>query len=277
MRPSSETSQKRVLLRFKGTIAGVLIFVLIDLSILHTPVRIIIFLILYYFFLLFKSYDFKTACLTPMILTLLTLMGKNPYEASIYRLIYMAIGLVIAYFSTKYFLPFNSKDAIKKFTRSYYNLSKDMLSFELNNLIDKSILKELNNKLLLGKLYEDKIILNNESTKIKSVKDFLYNERILLNSIYFLFYSLHRAPINKITLNKFNYALSFIYKDSKEHINYNESTLLEKVRYNIKNNFRDIKTYEEKLISINICRVILRLERSKNLMKKLSSDLEESL
>ena len=272
LRPRSEVSNERGILRFKGTVVGVLIFVLIDLSILHTPVRIIIFLILYYFFLLFKSYDFKIACITPMVLTLLTLMGRNPYETSIFRLIYMAIGLIIAYFATKYFLPFNSKDALKKHMKAYYNLSKEMLNFEYNSLINEVKLKDLYNKLLLGKLYEDKIILNNEATKINCVKDFVYNQRILLNNIYFLFYSLHRAPINDVTLNNFKNAIASIYDNSKGSINYDEDALLNKISYNIKNNFKDIKTYEEKMISVNICRVILRLQRSKNLIKEFYSN-----
>lgn len=96
LKPTVEMSNKMTFLRFKGTIVGVLIFVLIDLTIIHTPIRFTIFFVLYYCFLLSKTYDLKIACMTPLVLTMLTLMGSNPCKASIYRLIYMFIGVIIA-------------------------------------------------------------------------------------------------------------------------------------------------------------------------------------
>lgn len=179
-------------------------------------------------------------------------------------------------FAIKYFLPFNTKDALKKYTKSYYDLSRDMLSFKENDTIDANLLEKLNNKLLLGKLYEDKIVLNNESTNVKCVQEFTRNERVLLNNIYFLFYSLYKTPINKESLkNKFIYEVNFIYKNCTPSSNdYNKNYLLKQMKEYVRNIFNATTISHEKLISINFYRIILRLEKSKYLIEKISSTLE---
>ena len=209
-----------------------------------------------------------------MALGLFSMLGHTFYQAALFRFTYITIGVIIGYFATKYIFPFSTKDAIKNFSKSYYDLSKEMLTFGFNNEINETLLKELNNKLLLGKLYEDKLLLNNSENNIQYVKDYAYNQRILMNNIYFLFYSLYKKPISPSSLNKFKDEINRIYEGcSLVSIDYDEETLLKQIKDNIKNSFSHIRSYDGKLISINLYRIILRLEISRNLREKFCSTL----
>ena len=272
VQPYTESSKERFLLRFRGTIVGIVIFLIITLFIPYVPVKIIIFLLLYYMYLFIKGYDNKMACVTSMILGLFSLLGENAYQTTFYRFIYMAIGIAIGYLGTKFLFPYSTLDSLRNFTKNYFNLSKDTITYAFNRKIDDELLKELNDRLLKGKLYEDKILLNNSKNNIDYIKDFTYNQRILMNNIYFLFYSLHNNPIDDETLNIFKMQLNDMYKtSSRSHVNYDEEAFLKEMRLEIKNSFNTIDSYQSKLILVNLYRIYLRLEISKNLGERIKT------
>lgn len=269
LQPCIENSNKSIISRFKGTVSGILLFIIIYFSFPTIPEKIVVLALIYYIYLFVKKSDLKVSFITAMALGLFSMLGHTFYQAAFLRFTYITIGILIGYFATKYIFPFSTKDAIKNFSKSYYDLSKEMLTFGFDNEINKTLLKELNNKLLLGKLYEDKLLLNNSKNNIKYVKDYAYNQRILMNNIYFLFYSLYKKPISSNSLNKFKNEINKVYESCKvPSINYNEETLLKEIKSNIKNSFKDIHSYDGKLISINLYRIILRLEISRNLREK---------
>lgn len=272
LQPYTESSKQRFLLRFKGTIIGIIIFLIVTIFIPYIPIKIVIYLLLYYTYLFIKGYDNKMACITAMILGLFSLLGDSAYETTFYRFIYLAIGIVIGYLGTKFLFPYSTLDSLKNFTRNYFNLSKETITYAFNEKIDDKLLKELNDRLLKGKLYEDKILLNNSNNNIDYIKDFTYNQRILMNNIYFLFYSLHDNPIDDETLNIFKTQLNDMYKtSSRNHIDYDEEAFLKKMRLEIKNSFNTIDSYQSKLILVNLYRIYLRLEISKNLGERIKT------
>ena len=239
IQPYTENSRQRFLLRFRGTIIGIIIFMIITLFVPILSIKIVIYLLLYYMYLFFKNYDNKMACITPIVLGIFTLLGDNAYETTLYRFIYMAIGILIGYLGTKYLFPYNTIDSLKNFIKSYINLSEETITYAFKKNIDENLLKELNNRLLQGKLYEDKILLNNGSNNVKYIKDFTYNQRILMNNIYFLFYSLYKTPIDDSVLNQFKKELTDIYKvNSRDYIEYDEETFLKQIR--IKNKIKKL-------------------------------------
>ena len=270
IQPYTENSRQRFLLRFRGTIIGIIIFMIITLFVPILSIKIVIYLLLYYMYLFFKNYDNKMACITPIVLGIFTLLGDNAYETTLYRFIYMAIGILIGYLGTKYLFPYNTLDSLKNFTKSYFNLSKDTITYAFNNKIDEELFKELNDRLIKGKLYEDKILLNNGSNNVKYIKDFTYNQRILMNNIYFLFYSLYKTPIDDSVLNQFKKELTDIYKvNSRDYIEYDEETFLKQIRIKNKNNFNSIDSYQGKLVLINLNRIYSRLQISKDLGERI--------
>ena len=166
IQPYAENSKQRFLLRFKGTIIGIIIFMIITFFIPYLPIRVAIYLSLYYIYLFLNQYDSKVACITPIVLGVFVLLGDNAYQTTFYRFIYMAIGILIGYLGTKYLFPYNTIDSLKNFIKSYINLSEETITYAFKKNIDENLLKELNNRLLQGKLYEDKIMLNNSNNNI---------------------------------------------------------------------------------------------------------------
>ena len=183
----------------------------------------------------------------------------------------MAIGILIGYLGTKYLFPYNTIDSLKNFIKSYINLSEETITYAFKKNIDENLLKELNNRLLQGKLYEDKIMLNNSNNNIKYVKDFAYNQRILMNNIYFLFYSLYKTPFDEKAINKFKKQLEHMYKtNSRYYINYDEEIFLRKVKSINKNTINKVESFEGKLILINLYRIYSRFQISKNLAERIN-------
>lgn len=270
VQPYAETSKERFLLRFKGTIVGIIIFTLIMVFIPWLYVKVTLYLLLYYAYLFFDDYDSKIACITPIALGVFVLLGDNAYETSFYRFIYMAIGILIGYLGTKYLFPYNTLDSLKNFTKSYFNLSKDTIDYAFKNKIDDDLLLELNKRLLKGKLYEEKILLNNGKNNVKYIKEFTYNQRILMNHIYFLFYSLNKKQVYSEILDKLKAQFDDITKDNlMMYMNYDEEEFLKQLKIENKNYFDSINNYEYKLVLINLYRIYSRLEVSKNLREKI--------
>ena len=271
IQPYAENSKQRFLLRFKGTIIGIIIFMIITFFIPYLPIRVAIYLSLYYIYLFLNQYDSKVACITPIVLGVFVLLGDNAYQTTFYRFIYMAIGILIGYLGTKYLFPYNTIDSLKNFIKSYINLSEETITYAFKKNIDENLLKELNNRLLQGKLYEDKIMLNNSNNNIKYVKDFAYNQRILMNNIYFLFYSLYKTPFDEKAINKFKKQLEHMYKtNSRYYINYDEEIFLRKVKSINKNTINKVESFEGKLILINLYRIYSRFQISKNLAERIN-------
>ena len=271
IQPYAENSKQRFLLRFKGTIIGIIIFMIITLFIPYLPIRVAIYLSLYYIYLFLNQYDSKVACITPIVLGVFVLLGDNAYQTTFYRFIYMAIGILIGYLGTKYLFPYNTIDSLKNFIKSYINLSEETITYAFKKNIDENLLKELNNRLLQGKLYEDKIMLNNSNNNIKYVKDFAYNQRILMNNIYFLFYSLYKTPFDEKAINKFKKQLEHMYKtNSRYYINYDEEIFLRKVKSINKNTINKVESFDGKLILINLYRIYSRFQISKNLAERIN-------
>ena len=271
IQPYAENSKQRFLLRFKGTIIGIIIFMIITFFIPYLPIRVAIYLSLYYIYLFLNQYDSKVACITPIVLGVCVLLGDNAYQTTFYRFIYMAIGILIGYLGTKYLFPYNTIDSLKNFIKSYINLSEETITYAFKKNIDENLLKELNNRLLQGKLYEDKIMLNNSNNNIKYVKDFAYNQRILMNNIYFLFYSLYKTPFDEKAINKFKKQLEHMYKtNSRYYINYDEEIFLRKVKSINKNTINKVESFEGKLILINLYRIYSRFQISKNLAERIN-------
>ncbi len=270
IQPYAENSKQRFILRFRGTIIGIGLFMAITLFLPYLPIRVAIYLFLYYIYLFFKGYDSKIACITTIVLGIFVLLGDNAYETTFFRFIYMAIGILIGYLGTKYLFPYNTIDSLKNFTKSYFNLSKETIIYAFNHKIDEDLLLELNNRLLKGKLYEDKIILNNSNNNIIYIKDFTYNQRILMNHIYFLFYTLYKYPIDDNILDKFKKQLNDMYMTNlRNYIDYDEESFLEELRVQNKNNFNYTDSYQEKLVLMNLYRIYSRLQISKNLGERI--------
>lgn len=272
VQPYAENSRERFTQRFIGTVGGIVLFVTIILLFHSQNIKIILFLILYYIYMFMKDYDKKIICITAIVLGVFFMLGKNPYETIFYRFIFMGVGIAVGYLGTKYILPFDNKTALRNFTKSYYDLSKNMLNFGFNSPCDSKLLSSLSSEIFIGKLLEDKIILNNSNINISHINQFVYNERILNNNIYFLFFSIHNLPVKDELLNHFKNDLKIIYENSL-NCQCNEEYISKILKEKFKDSFYEIDNSTFKLISINIYRILLRFEISNLLIKEINNSL----
>ncbi|MGG7078152.1 FUSC family protein [Clostridium sardiniense] len=268
VQPYIETSQKRFGGRFKGTVLGIILFSIIDILLPYTTIKILIFIILYYIFTISKDYTLKMLCTTTVGIGVFSMITSAPAKGDFYRFIFMAIGTFIAYLGTKYIFPYSLKDALKRLTKSYYLLGIDMIKDILNDNINIDLAYKFNEKLMISKLYESKIIINNSTINLNEINKFLYNQRALNNDIYFIFFSIFNNEINKCDLLTLRNNVTLIINDTS--ISSNDKYLsLDSI--DTTKDFESIKDSEEKLIYITIYRIIKRLKISNGLINDLNN------
>lgn len=268
VQPYIETSQKRFGGRFKGTVLGIILFSIIDILLPYPTIKILIFIILYYIFTISKDYTLKMLCTTTVGIGVFSMITSAPAKGDFYRFIFMAIGTFIAYLGTKYIFPYSLKDALKRLTKSYYLLGIDMIKDILNDNINKGLAYKFNEKLMMSKLYESKIIINNSTINLNEINKFLYNQRALNNDIYFIFFSIFNNEINKCDLLTLRNNIVLILNDTS--ISSNDKYLsLDSI--DTTKDFESIKDSEEKLIYITIYRIIKRLKISNGLINDLDN------
>lgn len=251
--PLFEDSKKRFSKRFKGTLLGLLIFFLVYMLIDNTLIEGLIFIGMYYIYVINKDFGIKTMCTTSVSLGLFSIVSRTPYKAISYRFSFVVLGIIIGYLANKYLLPYDSTRARKRITSLYYELNKEILSFTLKNPINDYFFRILSEKMFLSKLYESKLI----SFKNDLMKEFIHNQRILNNTIFFLFFSIKDNKEKTKIINKF---ISEI----------NNINIKEFDKKYFEEKFFTLKSNEEKLIFTNLHRILIREEKSKALMEELS-------
>lgn len=266
VQPYIETSKKRFSGRFEGTIFGIILFSIIDIFIPYSNLKIFIFIILYYIFTISKSYPLKMMCTTTVGIGVFSMITNEPTRGGFYRFIFMSIGTFIAYLGTKYIFPYSLKDALKRLTKSYYLLGLDMIKDILNDNIDKDLAYKFNEKLLLSRLYESKIIMNNSTIKLNDVNKFLYNQRILNNNIYFIYFSIFHGEIDNKALITLRYNINLTMNNTFTSYN---SNYVSPDLINTSKIFKSLKENDENLIYINTYGIIKRLKISKSLINSL--------
>lgn len=264
IQPYSEIAENRSNLRFKGTVVGIIIFTIIDIIIKVKDLKILIILCAYYIYIYVKQYDKKITCITVVVLGMISI-GNNNLEFAIFnRFIYISIGIILAHLGTKYIFPYSSFDSIKKFIKNDYELSKKMLLKGCMKIGESDSIEEINEFILLSKLMENKIVLNNGGLKEDTIRKFVYNERILNNNIYFLFYNLNKYNLNKKIVDQICYILKQLSLEYSD-ISLDKKIGIENIKKNIKLHFQNLSGIKYKLIYINLYRIAIRIENSNKL------------
>ncbi|WP_297633111.1 FUSC family protein [uncultured Clostridium sp.] len=262
--PFFENTKKRFPKRFKGTLLGIILFVLVYVFIKNIYVEGAVFIGMYYLYVISKDFQIRTMCTATVSLGLFAIVTKEPVHGIAYRLGFVVLGIVIGYLGTKYIMPYNIKDAIKSLVNNYYKLSKEILEFSISSVSDDYYYKVLSEKVILSKLYESKIISNNAILKNDKISDFIYNQRILNNTIYFTIFFFKNNGVNEKILNGINYNIN-----EKE-----EEEILRKIKEHFKKEFQNLWTNEEKLAFMNIQRIVIRLDKSERLKDSIITTIE---
>ncbi|WP_297521005.1 FUSC family protein [uncultured Clostridium sp.] len=278
IQPYSELSSKKIPVKFKGTLLGIGIFLALTIFIPLNKYQLIIFLVFYYFYIILSESTLKTGLLTATVLGLVSISEIDPQIAAFDRLLFISLGILIGYLATKHILPFTLKDSLKKFTKNHYLLTKDIVHDGFKFHHNKLLLTDLNDKVFISKLIENKILSNNSHLNSTVVKKFIYNQRILNNELYFLFFALCKKPQSKEIIQNLNenIKLSFTRHSCDYYI---EEDLINDIKNVEKASLLKLKENEERLLFISTYKIIRRFEISNNLLlsiDKLLNEIEES-
>ncbi|MGL4989899.1 MAG: hypothetical protein ACRC57_01860, partial [Sarcina sp.] len=146
----------------------------------------------------------------------------------------------------------------------YQKLSKEILEFMFENPTNDYFYKILGEKVVLSKLYESKLV----STENANIKAFIYNQRILNNTIYFLAFLIREnSSKDKIIEDFKNFIVNIDIKD--EDVKYTEEQILNKFEKKFKDEFDKITDNTERLAVINLYRIIVRMKKSNSLIKDI--------
>lgn len=266
--PFIEDSNKRFPKRFKGTLLGIVIFLGTYLLIDNIYIKGLVFIVLYYIYVISKDFTIKTMCTASVGLGLFAIVTNDPAHGIVYRFIFVGIGIVVGYLGTRFIFPYDIKVSSNKLIKCYFNLSSEILEFAFNNDINDYFFKMLNEKLLISKLYETKLIINNNISEFHKINAFVYNQRILNNTIYFLFFSLKNNPNSKDIITTLKDSIDNINLEQSE-LKYNEDALLKKMKDIYLEKSFDLHNNEEKLAFINLERILLRVNYSKDLINSI--------
>ncbi|MGL4760660.1 MAG: FUSC family protein [Sarcina sp.] len=268
MDPLLEDSKKRFPERFKGTLIGIALFAIIYVVIDNIIIQGIIFIVLYYIYVITKDFRLKTMCTATVGLGLFAIVTQSPGYGIFYRLSFVAIGIAVGYIASKYLFPYKSATAKTKIINIYYTLSKEILEFAFNNPIDEYYFKILGEKLMLSKLYESKLVSRND----EEVKEFILNQRILNNTIYFLLFSIRDNEQKDKILKDFKRYIDEVEDYSKDELK-DEVAIIQKIKRKFETNFYEIEGNSEKLLFINLYRIVVRMRESKILLEKIKGEV----
>ncbi|MGL4991141.1 MAG: FUSC family protein, partial [Sarcina sp.] len=155
--PLFEDSKKRFSKRFKGTLLGIGIFLLVYIFVPNIILEGIIFITLYYIYVITKDFGIKTMCTAAVSLGLFAIVTNNPAHGVTYRIVFVIIGIAIASLGNKYLFPYNASKSMNKIIYLYQKLSKEILEFMFENPTNDYFYKILGEKVVLSKLYESKL------------------------------------------------------------------------------------------------------------------------
>ncbi|MGL4654423.1 MAG: FUSC family protein [Sarcina sp.] len=268
MDPLIEDSKKRFPKRFKGTLLGIAIFLVVYFTVKSIVIQGIIFIGFYYVYVIAKDFGVKTMCTAVVGIGLFGIVTQEPRQGAMYRLVFMIIGIIIGYLASRYILPYNLTKSKNRIMSIYHTLSKEILDFAFNNPINDYYFKILSEKLMLSKLYESKLVARND----EEIKEFIFNQRILNNTIYFLLYSIKDNEQKDKVVEDFKKYILEVEAYNNNEIK-DEVAIIKKIKRKFKNGFHEIESNEEKLLFINLYRIVIRMRESKILLEKVKGEI----
>lgn len=212
IQPYEEETVAKAKKRFKGTILGVLIYLIIYTVILKAiPIQILMIILLFLYYT-FADYDKKVVCTALLVLSLQGQGGEILLPA-IYRFSYVFIGGIIALIVNKYVFPYSKSNIIKDLEDRYVELTENIIK-ELRTAINQDGFNNdnvfklmLNCSFLEAKLIGDKKFEDNES-----FKEFIKKRSKLIREMRFFILLVHYSKwqvsasefsIDKTYLNNF--------------------------------------------------------------------------
>ncbi|RDY25709.1 FUSC family protein [Romboutsia weinsteinii] len=236
--PYLESSRIKSVDRLIGTIIGLIIFEIVFSIVKEDSLRGIVILAVGYLSNYPQTYR------TKMIFTTISALGAASIGSNIDELIarrlgFVLLGVIIASIVNRIILPYRMKDVtnqtICKSVARNKELLEEIYRYSVNNLNEYKV----RSLIVLNKMENEKVNINNNTIQSKKIESFLDNQRIMLNNVYFLFNNIRKKNLVSIdiqyTFNKIN---MFINGEISE--------------LEIDNEFKRLKYSNDRLVFIDI-------------------------
>lgn len=185
IQPYKEVTIRKSKDRIQGTIIGVLLVIVVFMIFKNTQVRMLSILFMGYLNPYAQRYRNMVICITFSAVASLAITENITVILGGERLFFVAIGVIIALIGSKYIIPYNIENTnqyiIKNYNKLRFQLKKDINTSQVEDGI----------KLLyvLPAFFEEKLVSLNTGEKLKELKEFSKNQRLIINNLYEKYYN----------------------------------------------------------------------------------------
>lgn len=185
IQPYKEVTIRKSKDRIQGTIIGVLLVIVVFMIFKNTQVRMLSILFMGYLNPYAQRYRNMVICITFSAVASLAITENITVILGGERLFFVAIGIIIALIGSKYIIPYNIENTnqyiIKNYNKLRFQLKKDINTSQVEDGI----------KLLyvLPAFFEEKLVSLNTGEKLKELKEFTKNQRLIINNLYEKYYN----------------------------------------------------------------------------------------
>ena len=185
IQPYKEVTIRKSKDRIQGTIIGVLLVIVVFMIFKNTQVRMLSILFMGYLNPYAQRYRNMVICITFSAVASLAITENITVILGGERLFFVAIGVIIALIGSKYIIPYNIENTnqyiIKNYNKLRFQLKKDINTSQVEDGI----------KLLyvLPAFFEEKLVSLNTGEKLKELKEFTKNQRLIINNLYEKYYN----------------------------------------------------------------------------------------
>lgn len=185
IQPYKEVTIRKSKDRIQGTIIGVLLVIVVFMIFKNTQVRMLSILFMGYLNPYAQRYRNMVICITFSAVASLAITENITVILGGERLFFVAIGVIIALIGSKYIIPYNIENTnqyiIKNYNKLRFQLKKDINTSQVEDGI----------KLLyvLPAFFQEKLVSLNTGEKLKELKEFTKNQRLIINNLYEKYYN----------------------------------------------------------------------------------------
>ena len=253
--PYKEVSFKKVPQRIKGTIIGIVIFVIYFSIITGQTGRMILIMLAGYISSFVDEYDKKMILVTISALGAAAITG-SPNILALHRFLYVILGAIIAILANQFILPYKVEDSSRHLMKVYFNIIKSILNEIILSFEGKENKDYMRNLVLLSSLIDNKLMLNNEILKNEEIKKAIEEQRNVVADLYYLFLDIRTKQYNGVLNQDIKFLMKFL-DGSKDNLDMEEQYI------NNKFDFKKTKNISEKLAIINLKDIFLEIKNLK--------------
>ena len=253
--PYKEISFKKTTQRIKGTIVGVIIFIVSFGLVTGQTGRMILIMIAGYISSFTEEYDKKMILVTISALGAASITGSTNIVA-LHRFLYVILGAIIAVLANQFVLPYKVEDSSRHLMKVYFNIIKNMLNEIILSFEGKENNDYMRNLVVISSLVDNKLMSNNEILKNEDIRKIIEEQRNVVGDLYYLFLDIRTKQYSGSLNEDIKFLMEYI-NSSKDKIEIEEEYINNKFDLEKANNI------SEKLAIINLKDIFLEIRNLK--------------